>query len=116
MEKLQIPVQNLQQRMQNIQGNLSEIRDIMSLWAKQPLFERKDGKKDAVLCLDEKTDRIGKRYAEIKAVSEKIQTLLEENLKLFGLEGQKDSQMWQDYVKFVDGIIYNSLLVTVGIR
>lgn len=74
LEKLRIPVQNLQQRMQNIQGNLSEIRDIMSLWAKQPLFERKDGKKDAVLCLDEKSDRIGKRYAEIKAVSEKIQT------------------------------------------
>lgn len=42
--------------------------------------------------------------------------LLEENLKLFGLEGQKDSQIWQDYVKFVDGIIYNSLLVTVGVR
>lgn len=67
--ELRKPVERLQIRMQKTQLNLAEIRRQMSVWIKMPLFERKDSKKDAVLCLDERVDRITKRYAEIKEAS-----------------------------------------------
>lgn len=63
------PVEQLQARMQRTQLNLAQIRSTMSAWAKVPLFERKDGKKDAVLCLEERTDRIQRRYSEIREAS-----------------------------------------------
>lgn len=66
------PVERLQARMHKTQQNLSEIRSIMSVWTRVPLFERKDGKKDSVLCLDERVDRITKRYAEIESASKVV--------------------------------------------
>lgn len=70
--ELRKPVERLQARMQQTHQNLHEIRTIMSAWAKIPLFERKDGKKDSVLCLDERIDRITKRYADIEAASKVV--------------------------------------------
>jgi dynein heavy chain, axonemal len=66
------PVESLQQRTLVIQANLREIKIIMATWAKLPLFERKDGRKDTVLCLDERVDRKTKRYAEIETAAVKI--------------------------------------------
>lgn len=70
--ELRKPVERLQARMQRTHQNLSEIRSIMSAWAKIPLFERKDGKKDSVLCLDERSDRITKRYSDIESASKVV--------------------------------------------
>lgn len=71
--KLREPVERLQIRMQKTQFNLSEIKRITSSWVKQPLFERKDGKKDSVLCLNERSNRVTKRYAEIEMASNTVQ-------------------------------------------
>lgn len=65
LEKLRMPVQRLQARMQATQSNLERIRCITATWTKVPLFERKDGKRDAVLCMDERNDRIAKRYGAL---------------------------------------------------
>lgn len=73
MIKLREPVERLQIRMQKTQDNLSEIEQITSTWVKQPLFERKDGKKDSVLCLSEGPSRVAKRYAEIEIASNTVQ-------------------------------------------
>lgn len=70
--ELRKPVEQLQIRMQRTQKNVNEIRAVMSAWAKVPLFERKDGKKDAVLCLDERIDRITKRYADIENAAKMV--------------------------------------------
>lgn len=70
--KLRQPVERLQVRMQKTQFNLSEIKRITSMWVKQPLFERKDGKKDSVLCLNERLSRVAKRYGEIEVASNTI--------------------------------------------
>lgn len=71
--KLREPVERLQIRMKKTQFNLSEIKRITSSWVKQPLFERKDGKKDSVLCLNERSNRVTKRYAEIEIASNTVQ-------------------------------------------
>lgn len=69
---LRQPVETLQARMQKTQQNIVQIRSIMSTWIKMPLFERKDGKKDTVLCLEERNDRITRRYAEIREASNTV--------------------------------------------
>lgn len=73
MIKLREPVERLQIRMQKTQDNLNEIERITSTWVKQPLFERKDGKKDSVLCLSERPSRVAKRYGEIEIASNTVQ-------------------------------------------
>lgn len=72
---LRDPVERLQIRMQKTQFNLSEIKRITASWLKQPLFERKDGKKDSVLCLNERASRVAKRYGEIESASETVHRL-----------------------------------------
>lgn len=67
------PVERLQIRMQKTQDNLREIERITSTYVKQPLFERKDGKKDSVLCLTEGPSRAAKRYADIEIDSNTVQ-------------------------------------------
>lgn len=108
MERLQI-------RMQQTQFNLSEIKRITASWIKQPLFERKDGKKDSVLCLNERTSRVAKRYAEIENASNVVHSLIDENKQLFKMEGNESSSTWQEYITFLDNIVYNNLLLTIGV-
>ncbi|KAJ6635135.1 Dynein beta chain, ciliary, partial [Pseudolycoriella hygida] len=113
--KIRKPVETLQDRMNRTQTNLAEIRKVISCWVKIPLFERKDSKKDAVLCIDERFERITKRYADIREASKIVHRLLYENLKLFGMESNQESKIWQDYVLFVDNIVYENILLTVGV-
>lgn len=70
LNELREPVERLQVRMQCTQLNLEQIRRISSTWSKMPLFERKDH--DSVLCIDERTDRITKRYAAIIEMSSTV--------------------------------------------
>lgn len=76
---LREPVERLQIRMEQTQHNLNEIKTIMSAWAKVPLFERKDSKKDSVLCMEERNERIARRYAEMESASKMIHTYVLHN-------------------------------------
>jgi len=101
--------------MDHTQGNLRQIRKIMGVWAKQPLFERRDCKKDTVLSIDERPDRTSKRYAEIQAASIEIHKLLQDNMLQFDMESKQDDAVWLSYVDFVDNIVYENILKTVGV-
>lgn len=74
LQELRKPVERLQIRMGKTQENLLNLRNTISVWTKIPLFERKDSKKDAVLCLDERIDRITKRYADVKIAAKIVHT------------------------------------------
>jgi hypothetical protein len=56
------------------------------------------------------------RYSEISTAATEIHSLVQQNLELFGMEQEVDSSHWLDYVGYVDNIIYESLLKTVGCR
>lgn len=88
----------------------------MSSWAKAPLFERKDSKKDTVLCLEERNDRKTKRYTELESAATKVHHLLENNMQLFGMEDRQDDKNWIKYVNYVDNIVHENLLFMIGIR
>lgn len=70
-------VHDLEQRVQKAKDNVETIRKYMETWNKLPLFERKkEGKTDHMLNLDDRNDRIAKRYNEIKEVGTKIHALV----------------------------------------
>lgn len=47
--------------MQKSKDNIQEIQKILEPWTAVPLFERKEGKIDGLLNLDDRNDRIAKR-------------------------------------------------------
>lgn len=74
LKKLRTPIECLQQRMQKVEDNMQEMRTALGVWDKLPLFERKESKKDTVFCLDERGDRISRRYADISNAATRIQS------------------------------------------
>lgn len=115
MEDFRAPVECLYSRIVQIQANFTEIKDIMTMWAKNPLFVRKDNKKDTTLCVEERVERTTKRYDEMRHVAVRVHELLAENLQLFRMEGKMNEDEWPSYVKYCDEIIYKNLLHTIGV-
>lgn len=68
-------VYDMEQRLQRTKNNVEEIHTIMKSWT-TPIFERKEGKKDALLNLDDKTERLERTYGQIRASGAKIHMLL----------------------------------------
>lgn len=115
MEDFRSPVECLYSRIVQIQANLQEIKDIMTMWAKNPLFMRRDNKKDTTLCVEEREERTSKRYEEMRHVAVRVHELLAENLQLFRMEGKMNEDEWPFYVKYCDEIVYKNLLHTIGV-
>ncbi|XP_057668614.1 dynein beta chain, ciliary [Diorhabda carinulata] len=114
MMKLHLLVGNLQEHLQKCQTNLNEIKCILVPFARQPLFERKDGRKDTFLAIDEKTEKLEKRKNDIKLASDRILQLLEENMNLFHMTDKQDNLQWIQYIDYIDNIISSYLYQSVG--
>lgn len=52
-------------------------------WANQPLYERKESKKENLLNLDDRAERIQKRRDLVTACSNDLQRIIKENCILF---------------------------------
>lgn len=77
IEETREMVHDLEQRVQKAKDNVDTITKLMQTWNKLPLFERKkESKTDHMLSLDDRNDRINKRYNEIKDVGDKIHGLV----------------------------------------
>lgn len=76
---------DLESRLQRIKDNVEEMQSCMRSWA-MPVFDRKDGRKDALLSLDDRAERLDKFYCLIRSSGEKIHFLLKvgEKKKKFG--------------------------------
>lgn len=116
MVKLHDLVGNLQQHLQKSQDNLLEIKHVLIPFARQPLFERKDGKKNTVLCIEEREERINKRYNDITNATDRIIVLLNQNMELFEMTDKQDDPKWINYIEYVDKIALSYLYQTVGCR
>ncbi|XP_009470045.1 PREDICTED: dynein heavy chain 17, axonemal isoform X2 [Nipponia nippon] len=98
---------DLQTRVQKAKLNTENITQLMEECSAAPLFERKDNKEAALLDLDGKANTLTKRYAAIRDAGTKIQEMVEENADLF--KADKSSQIWLDYVGYIDGIVLDGL-------
>jgi hypothetical protein len=64
IEQLHRLVHSLEACVQLTQDNLEQIRNIMSVWSKVALFERLDGKKETLLCIEDRAEHVQRRYVQ----------------------------------------------------
>ncbi|NXL03800.1 DYH17 protein, partial [Mesembrinibis cayennensis] len=102
---------DLQTRVQKAKLNTENITQLMEECSAAPLFERKDNKEAALLDLDGKANTLTKRCAAIRDAGTKIQEMVEENADLF--KADKSSQIWLDYVGYIDGLVLDGLFSLV---
>ncbi|XP_046533401.1 dynein axonemal heavy chain 17 [Equus quagga] len=94
---------NLQNRMQKAKQNIDGISQAMKDWSANPMFERKDNKKEALLDLDGRMLNLNRRYAAVKDAGQKIQAMVAENAELF--RADTASYSWKDYVNHIDDMV-----------
>ncbi|XP_029444925.1 dynein heavy chain 11, axonemal [Rhinatrema bivittatum] len=104
-------VHDLECRVQQTKDNLSIVQQIMKTWAEQGLFSRKDNRKDALLNLEDKGDRVAKKYKLIEEDGIKIQKFAEENTKLLKADPAIDS--WKVYAEYMDDIVVDGFFNTI---
>ncbi|XP_075759566.1 dynein axonemal heavy chain 9 isoform X2 [Pelodiscus sinensis] len=95
-------IRGLERRSRKAQDNVQEVQSLVRSWA-SPLFERKGGKREAVLSLDDRPERLEKRYGLVRQSGLRIQALVQENLSLFAADPA--SEAWRAYVDYVDEMI-----------
>ena len=111
IEETREKVRDLEQRVQKAKDNVEKIQKIMATWSKVPLFERKEGKNESLLNLEDRPDRLNKRYGEIAKEGDAIHALLKENLDLF--KADADTDIWKAYVDYVDEMVVDGFFNTI---
>ncbi|XP_028172090.1 dynein beta chain, ciliary-like [Ostrinia furnacalis] len=114
LQELHTLVGSLYERMSKIQENLKEIKAVMREWATKPLFERKEGKKDTLLNLEDRQERKEQRYSDINNTADRIRELLQENMELFNMQNNQECEAWKNYVTFIDNLIEESLFKSIA--
>lgn len=75
IQEVRDSVCDLESRLQRTKDNVEEIQSCMRSWA-SPMFDRKDGKKEALLSLEDRAERLDRFYSLIRSSGEKIHFLL----------------------------------------
>lgn len=76
-------VKQIYDRIKLAQTNIRDLMNTISAWSNQPLYERKEGKKENLLGLDDRAERIQKRRELVTSCSNDLQKILKENCILF---------------------------------
>lgn len=83
MESVKALVKQLFDRIQLEQTNVKKALANIDVWANQELFERKDGKKENLIQLDDYTERVQKRYDQVRQSARELEHVVQQNYKLF---------------------------------
>ncbi|XP_027547622.1 dynein heavy chain 9, axonemal [Neopelma chrysocephalum] len=103
-------VHDLEQRLQKAKDNVELIQSIVGSWA-SPILERKDGKRDSVLSLEDCQSHLEKRYSLVREAGQRIHSLLKENQSLLLADPASDS--WKAYVDYVDEIVLDGFFTAI---
>ncbi|XP_056325895.1 dynein heavy chain 9, axonemal [Danio aesculapii] len=95
-------VSDLEQHLQRTKDNVEEMQSLMKSWA-TPLHDRKEGRKEMLLNLEERSERVERTYSHIRSSGARIHLLLQENLHLF--KADPSSPQWKIYVDYVDEMV-----------
>ncbi|XP_068120652.1 dynein axonemal heavy chain 9 isoform X1 [Hyperolius riggenbachi] len=110
IQQVRDSVHDLERRVQKARDNVEEMQAIMKTWV-LPIFERKDGKKETLLNLDDRNERLEKRYNIIRDSGNKIHQLLKENMGLFCAE--PDSSVWKAYEDYIDEMVLDGFFSAI---
>lgn len=70
-------VYDLERRLQKSKDNITTMQQIMNSWAEQALFSRKENKKESLINLEDKNERLSKKYKSIQEDGCKLRSLAE---------------------------------------
>uniref|UniRef100_A0A8C5D1B4 Dynein heavy chain 9, axonemal n=1 Tax=Gadus morhua TaxID=8049 RepID=A0A8C5D1B4_GADMO len=93
---------DLESRLQRAKNNVEEVQKCTRSWA-SPIFGRREGKKEALISLEDRPERLEKFYGLVRSSGEKIHLLLKVNRELFGAD--PDSEEWKAYVEYMDDMV-----------
>ncbi|KAM6297516.1 dynein axonemal heavy chain 9 [Aegotheles albertisi] len=103
-------VHDLEQRIQKAKNNVEEIQTIVQSWV-LPIFERRDGKRESLLSLEDCQDRLERRYSLIRESGLRIHSLVKENQSL--LLAEPSSDIWKAYVDYLDEIVLDGFFTAI---
>lgn len=70
-------VYKMERKLQKSKDNVELIKELMQGWSRQPIFCRKDSKKDTLFMLEDRAARVAKKYSSIRNDGESIHSLLQ---------------------------------------
>ncbi|XP_030250577.1 dynein heavy chain 11, axonemal isoform X3 [Sparus aurata] len=100
-------VHDLVCRVSRAKENCEAIQTMMKGWSKQAMFCRKDNKKGSLIQLEDREDRVNKKYSLMKKDGDSIHKLIQENIVLF--HADPTSEAWQSYLEYVDEMVVEGL-------
>uniref|UniRef100_A0A3P8V3P1 Dynein axonemal heavy chain 11 n=1 Tax=Cynoglossus semilaevis TaxID=244447 RepID=A0A3P8V3P1_CYNSE len=100
-------VQHLAGRVSRAKENCEAIQFLMKEWSKQTMFCRKDNKKGSSIQLEDRGDRVNKKYSAMIKDGDTVHELVQENLVLYQAESTSDT--WQSYMEYVDEMVVDGL-------
>ncbi|XP_037350847.1 dynein axonemal heavy chain 17 isoform X1 [Talpa occidentalis] len=103
IQEMREVLHNLQNRIQKAKQNVDGISQVMKDCLANPLFERKDNKKEALLDLEGRTLNLNRRYAAVREAGLKVQAMVAENAELFRADTAGLS--WKEYVSYIDNMV-----------
>ncbi|XP_051721899.1 dynein axonemal heavy chain 11 [Ctenopharyngodon idella] len=109
---LQDTVYQLERRLQKTKDNIETMGVLMNGWSKQPMFCRKDHKKDLIIQLEDRAARVAKSYNNLRKDGEMIQNLLQENMLLFAADSSSDA--WKAYLEYVDDMMVEGFFSAIS--
>ncbi|KAK2835022.1 hypothetical protein Q5P01_015506 [Channa striata] len=101
---------DLENRLQRTKDNVEEVQSCLRSWA-NPIFDRKEGKKDTLLSLEDKKERLDKFYSLIQSSGEKIHFLVKSNLML--LRADPSCEEWKAYVEYIDDMVMDGFFSSI---
>ncbi|XP_064323504.1 dynein axonemal heavy chain 9 [Phalacrocorax carbo] len=103
-------VHDLERRIQKAKNNVEEIQTTVRSWV-SPIFERKNGKRESLLSLEDCQDRLERHYSLVRESGQRIHSLVKENQSL--LLADLTSDIWKAYVDYVDEIVLDGFFTTI---
>uniref|UniRef100_UPI0037E727D7 dynein axonemal heavy chain 11 n=1 Tax=Semicossyphus pulcher TaxID=241346 RepID=UPI0037E727D7 len=98
---------DLVRRVSKAKENCEAIQSMMKGWSKQVMFCRKDNKKGSLIQLEDREERVNKKYSSMKKDGDSIHKLVQENTVLF--HADSGSEAWQFYLEYVDEMVVEGL-------
>lgn len=112
VEKTRDMVHVLQKSVHSAKTNVEKINELMSKWCIAPLYDRKDGKKDTLLNIEEKGQTLKKRNDFIIETGKNIVALVAENANYFSADTSLD--IWKSYIEYLDEMVVDGFFKCVN--
>ncbi|XP_042629279.1 dynein beta chain, ciliary-like [Cyprinus carpio] len=106
-------VYQLETRLQKTKDNIDMMEVLMNGWSKQPMFCRKDHKKESTLQLDVRAARVAKTYNNLRKDGETIHNLSQENMILF-FAADSSSDASKANLEYVDEMMVEGFFSAVS--